>query len=153
MSVKSSKATGSRPLPLIRLFLRLWLTAQNDPEFTTKRHQLYDGSTVSLDELHGSHIDLIAGFEPKIMFEMICFNLKNFDLNFDRKEVVRWFDLLGHPFLYSIYSISEDLNKTCNYDSEESIAEGLFIEALETTRHHRSNTNFYVNGISKNIKI
>ena len=77
-----------------RLLLRLWLSIKKDPKFVTKRHKSLDGRDVSIDEF-----DFKFRNEKKIEENMNCFEkiveqFKGFGLEFNRKELFYWYQLV-----------------------------------------------------------
>ena len=127
---KSNESNSSE-----RLLIRLWLTIESDQTFATKRHQLFDGSDISLIDIEVNVKELSEDIDRMIQFELICNHFKDYGIDFNRKELLHWFGLMStsgvcHQFnSYSSYIGGPFLNS-----SEQSVGHGLYPQ-LYAVRH------------------
>ncbi|CAG2175237.1 unnamed protein product [Oppiella nova] len=99
------------------LFLRLYLCIKSDPTFATKRHQLFDGSDVCLNDMKVSD-EFIANISTtdKWMKQLhiICKTCESVGIEYDFKELLQWFAfVLKNSF--DIHSYVGDIPRLLTY--------------------------------------
>lgn len=135
-----------------RLLLRLWLYMRSDETFATKRHQLFDGSDVCLNDIE---VDVIKVVESNSFvvderfhdFDISCNHFRALGLDFDRKELFHWF-----AFIVNSMNICTQSMPYISGDSPNiypGVGIGLFIEYSSLSHSCQPNCAIVTTGYTK----
>ena len=131
-----------------RLLLRLYLCVKFVPNFTSERHQLFNGKDFCLNEMKCVVSGLVSDTLTMELFSTFCCNFRDYGLDIDCNELLRWFGMLCiSRYHFELHEYSDNPSELRYSLFEEPTGAGLYFQNLSVDHSCLPNADLVTNGI------
>ena len=145
---KNPKFKMESSLAIERLVLRLWLFAENNPTFVSKRYKLFDGSDVSLNGIEFDAEKLKRNKLLMMAFAYICDRLKTIGLEFETEKLFYWYGLCNWGSgVFTINKIAKYASDLEILSDSAKIVSAIYIELVKVGHSCLPNGDYVTDGL------
>ena len=132
----------------VKLLIRLWLTIKSNDTFLTKRHQLFDGSDISLKDIEINSEELLKDINRMNEFKHISKDLKDYSIQFIDKELLHWYGVIATSVtLQECISWSSYMGGPIDPIRVPAVGKGLYPQLFAVNHSCLPNSEMVFNGI------